>query len=130
MASICEELQTYLLTQTGLTDLVGQRIYPATLPQDTINPAVSYEVTNDSPEHTMSSDADNPRKPLITYNVWADTYPSGQAVAEQIRTALMDKTGTLTTRVLQRIFWENQYDLYEDDTDTHHIVVDFIVWYT
>lgn len=130
MASICEELQTYLLTQTGLTALVGRHIYPQTLPQNVVFPAISYEVTNDSPVHTMAADASNPRKPLITYNIWADSYSSGKAVAEQLRTALMDKTGTLTTRVLQRVFWENQYDLYEDDTDTHHIVVDFIVWYT
>ena len=130
MASICEELQTYLLTQTGLTALVGRRIYPATLPQDCTLPAVSYEVTNDSPVHTMSADSANPRKPLITYNVWAASYSSGKAVAEQLRTALMDKSGTLTVRVLQRIFWENEYDLYEDDTETHHIVLDFIVWYT
>jgi hypothetical protein len=130
VASICEELQTYLLTQTGLTALVGHRIYPAKLPQDCTLPAVSYEVTNDTPVHTMSADSANPRKPLITYNIWASTYSSGKAVAEQLRTALMDKTGTLTVRVLQWIFWENEYDLYEDDTETHHIVTDFIVWYT
>lgn len=130
MASIMEEIHTYLLTQTGLTALVKHRIYPNAIPQDCELPAVSYEVTNDSPLHTMSSDSANPRKPLISYHIWANTYTSGKAIAEQIRTALMDKTGTLTTRTIQRVFWENEYDLYEADIEIHHIVLDFIIWYT
>lgn len=130
MASITEDLQTFLLTQTGLTALVGQQIYPQTLPQNTTFPAISYEVTNDTPNHTMGSEAANPRKPLITYNVWAETYKEAKQVSAQLHTALEDKTGGLATRTLQWILFENEYDIYESDTEIHHIVVDFVVWYT
>jgi hypothetical protein len=129
--SIMEDLYTYLMTQTGLTALIGRRLYPDTLPQYCDHPAVSYEITSDIPVHTMSSDAANPRKPLVSYHVWADTYAGAKAVADQLKTALQDKTGTLTVRVLQRVFLENEYDPpYESDTETHHKVLDFTVWYT
>lgn len=129
--SILEELHAFLLTQTGLTALVGQRIYPVNTLRKKQNcelPAIGYEVVNDSPVHTMASDSANPRKPLVSYHVWAETYAEGKAAAEQLRTALTDKTGTLTARTIQRAFWENEYDA--DDDEECHIVVDFVIWYT
>lgn len=128
--SIMEDLHTYLMTQTALTALIGRRLYPAALPQDCESPAVSYEVTSDVPIHTMSADSGNPRRPLVSFHCFAKTYAGARAVADQIRTALQDKSGTLTVRVIQRAFLENEYDLYEPDTGTHHIVQDYTVWYT
>jgi hypothetical protein len=78
----------------------------------------------------MSADSGNPRRPLVAYHVWAETYAGAKAVADQLKTALQDKTGTLTVRVLQRAFLENEYDLYEPDTGTYHHVQDYTIWYT
>lgn len=130
--TILEELMTYLFTQTALTALVARRIYPSADLRRKNNvelPCIGYEVTSDVPVHTMGSDSTNPGRPLVTYHVYADNYASGKAVSAALRTALTDKTGTLTARTVQRVFFENEYDV-DDSDDSTHIVVDFIIWYT
>lgn len=128
--SIMEDLYAYLITQTGLTALIALRIYPDNCPDDCELPAVSYAITSDVPVHTMSSDSGNPRRPLISFHVFAKTRAVANAIAAQIAAALQDKSGTLTVRVIQRAFLENEYNVYDPDTGTYHIIQDYTVWYT
>jgi len=43
--SVLDDMRTYLLTQTAVTDLIGTRIYFDALQQSTSMPAVVFELT-------------------------------------------------------------------------------------
>ena len=40
------------------------------------------------------------------------------------------KSTTPTSTGVQTVFLEGETDLYEDDTKTHHVALDFFVWHT
>lgn len=123
-----DDLVTFLLTQTGLTALVGRRIFPLVLPQKAARPAVVYEETANNRSHAMQSDTGMPQMPLYTFHIFAATFDETLAVEAQLITALQDKTGTMVSTTLHRIRLDNSYDGdYEEKTGTYHRVVDFTI---
>lgn len=54
MADVISAVRTYLLAQSAVTDLVGQRIYLDILPQNATTPAVAMSKISESEQHKLS----------------------------------------------------------------------------
>jgi len=123
MANIEEAFTAYLLAHAGLAALIGSRIYPQERPQEiTTLPAMTYMVVSDVPIHTLTGQAKQAR-PMYQFTVYASTRASAQAVAVQIKAALVDYHGTLSGVVIQKIQLENElYGINEtaDGTKKEH----------
>ena len=57
MSAVCSGLRTYLLTISGVTDLVSTRIRPDALAQNETFPAVVLSETRSDHMHTISASA-------------------------------------------------------------------------
>jgi hypothetical protein len=121
------ELFTRLTTYPGLNALVGTRVYPNKLPQDPTLPALSYRRVSAVRPSAMGSDIGLARA-RFQVDVWAATYASARAVAEQLRQALQ-RWRTTTGTIVQDSFVLNETDLYEDTTEIHHVAMDFEINY-
>ena len=102
MPEIEEALVAHLLAQPGLTALIGNRLYPDLLEDDTSLPAVVYLNVSDTKDHTLAGQLDL-ESPVIQFTAYATTKAGAKAVAAQLKTALSDYHGTLSGVPVQYI---------------------------
>jgi len=124
----------HLIAQSGITDLVGERIFRKTLPQGTELPAISYEKVSDvSPGHTSSSDSANPKQSYFRFHCWSnESDTEAENIAAVVITALRDYSGTLGGGggvTVQRAFLEDESDDYDPETESYQAMVDFTIWH-
>lgn len=116
-----------MTTHSGLSALTNARCYPLTLPQNATLPALSYFRVSTVRHSAMGSDCG-----LVTarfqVSVWADSFSSVRAVANQVRSALQ-RWSTTSGTVIQDIFYLNETDLHEPQVEGYHTACDFEVHY-
>ncbi len=124
-AAIYSQLSTY----AGLAALTGTRIYPLLLPQDPTLPAVTYQTISRVMEEVRGA---GPRyaETRVQIDCWAASYSSAKAVAEQVRAALQDYTGTMGgaggVPVLDGDM-TSETDVYEPDALLHRVMVEALI---
>ena len=117
-------LYSRLSGHAGLSALVGVRVYPLRLPQDTTLPAVTYTRVGTRRLRAMGSDPGLARA-RFQVAAWAATFAAGRDAGEQIRAALQRWRGTLEGVVVQDSFFETEVDVYEPDTETYQRTLNF-----
>jgi hypothetical protein len=121
-----------LLDTTGVTEIVGTRIYPVILPTGASLPAISYSQLADPGIHAMARDP-GIANPLFQVSVWSTNYAQAVDISKQVRKSLQDYSGS-TWGECHRIFFETETDMANVDPQsklvTMHIAQDYIVWWT
>ena len=116
MSDIVAATRTYLLTQSGVTDLVGTRIYYDNLPQGATLPAVVvYQAGEDLVRHIAA--ADTLSRHALMVDVFATTHASIAALGAALVTALEMQTGTWGTVDVRRVHVDNIVDTVESPRD-------------
>jgi hypothetical protein len=131
--NLYEALYHRLTNYSGLTDLVSTRIYPIKMPQAVTYPAVTFQVISGLPRtHLMGSD-DSLAAPRVQVSAWGESLSDACDVADQIRAALQDFSGTMGGDggvTVQRIFLESdQISLYDSESEIYHVAQDFFIWW-
>lgn len=99
MASVEESIRERLGTDGPLAGLVGDRIYPDTIPDyDTPRPWVVFSVTETAPTEELSADA--VEVSVIEFDCIADTKAEVKAVAAAVRSRLHKYRGGQVGRAL------------------------------
>lgn len=114
-------------TFAGLSALVGTRIYPNLQPQQVADKSVTFRRISSQRVSAMGADTGLVRA-RYQFDAWAKTYDGARAIADQLRLAFQ-RWNTTTGTVVQDVYVLNDVELYEDDTQTHHVAVDFDVVY-
>jgi len=122
-ADIFSRLSSY----TGLSALVSTRIYPGLLKQNTTYPAVSYRRVSSERPSVMAADTGIVRA-RFQFDIWSNHYGDMISAKEQLRLALQRYRGTATVQILGT-FILTDLDLYEEETQIHHGVVDVEINY-
>jgi hypothetical protein len=104
---IYEALTAYLLTQTGLTALIANRIYPDEAPEGETLPYVVYINISDVKDHLFTGQQTLER-PVYQYTVYAADKDAASDVAEQIKAALSEYSGTMSGITVQYIGLMNE----------------------
>ena len=125
-------IRTILSGYAGLTALVSGNIYWLQAPEGTVFPYVTYGLVSQTPVHAMGADA-GLEGPRFQVDAWSESAAGMEDVSAQIKAALQDYSDTSAGVVIQRIFWENEIELVEEDTDKkrviYHRAIDFTVWH-
>jgi hypothetical protein len=120
--TIEQAIYSYLSGEAGITDIVGTRIYPIFLPQDTDYPALTY-IRISGPEH-HDIDVSYPR---FQISCWAKSYAEAKGLADEVKAAFQRFKGVMGgaqgVEVIQGVFM-NDLDLYDNETQVYHIPVD------
>lgn len=120
-------LYTRLTGFSGLSALIGDRIYPNIAPQRVTKPYIAYRRVSASRFTAFGQDTGDVRA-RFQFDVFADTYTAAKNVSEQLRLALQ-RWSTTTGTTIHTIFFLNEVDLYEEDPELHHLALDFEVLY-
>ncbi len=128
MASAETALYSLLSNVSGVTDLVGLRIYPGIAPQTTEEPFIVYRLISNPPIHVMGSDTALSR-PRFSIFIHAHEYDEVKDIKDAVQAAMRNVSGTFNTIVIQQIFFENETDGYDPTVDRYYTVLDYIMWH-
>jgi len=110
---------------TGLTDLVGTRIYPLVMPDKPQYPAVTFHVIASSSEKGSTSDPAM-MKCIVQVTAWDKTLLGARTVADQIRKALdRYRNVTLNGVKVDDCIFEGDQDLYDPEPKIFYVPVTF-----
>ncbi len=133
MAEVEQGIYARLTGQTGVTNLVGTRIYSGIAPLNASFPYLVYLKTSAPGIHAMKADPSLAR-PHIQILSWSTSYSQIKSIALQVRTALRDFSGSTGGISFQRIFFNNEGDLVEVDPKTmrvrYQVTQDYTVWHS
>jgi hypothetical protein len=116
------ELRTLLLGQPAIAALVGERVYPVTLPQGATLPAMTYQVISGAGDGDAHTGPGLSRR-RYQFDCWAATYGTAAALGLALVQAVHAR------RVLgQAALMDNEVDQYEAETQRWRRIVDVMVW--
>lgn len=123
--TIEQAIKIFLLKKTGITNLVGQRIYYPNLPQNPTYPAITFFLITGLRHHDIDV-----AYPYYQFDSWASTYMQSIQLANEIRLALQREKGILNNiPVLQGVF-KNESDVEEpDNPNLFHRASDYKIIY-
>jgi hypothetical protein len=122
-------IRTYLLTITGLTDLIVDRIYPATAePGLSVYPYILYSEINSTTGAVNESE--NYDK-YYQFTIYSKTYDQCQIIKELIKTSFyhMPKADYTDVAVMKAVFNGNHDFAYDELNECYSASVDIIVSY-
>jgi hypothetical protein len=104
--------------------LVGTRVYPLHLPQAPTYPAIAYSRISTVEAHTHDR-AGGLSESRLQVDCLAANYAGARALAGAVRGALdgwVDRDNNIMACLL-----ENEFDLYDDLTETFRVIIDFML---
>lgn len=116
-------LHARLTTYTGMSALVGTRVFPLLMPQNVTLPAITYQRISGTAQHGSS----NIREARYQINIWGATYASVQGIATVVRAALEEWTAGDAGVLIRMVRIVNEQDDYEDDSRTFRTIIDVIL---
>lgn len=122
-----QAIYNYLSGYAGLTALIGTRLYPVTLPQGSTLPAVTYQRVSSVRMRTFGA-ARLGRVVRVQFTVWAASYASRHAIAEELTTALEGYDGLMGGAggvVVLAVQGDNELDDYEPTAKAWQAALDF-----
>ncbi len=121
MADLLQGLYAYLQTQTGVTNLVSDRVYPDQAPSNTTLPYITYyQQDSEKPRNLESASA--LAQDTISVLLYGESRLSVQTLSEAVRNALygrknIDFPQTSGSLDVRSISWLGQTASYEPPTD-------------
>lgn len=122
--SVTTDLVAVLQALPAVTALLGERVYPLTLPQGVTLPALWYQQIDDPPELSHSGPAAISH-PRVQLTIHAATYAAALAVAAVLRATLH---GSARWGPGCASWIANEWDDYDPETQHFIRIVDVIVW--
>lgn len=137
---IQEGLYATLAADAGVSALVGVRIYPVNVPQSdytdsTKFPCVVYKIDGKDRQVRFAG-TDTLVSAGLSVDCYAKTYAEAQSLAEAVRGALVDFSGTMTgtgspqsSNSVQAIFIESESDAIAPEPGLYVVMQDYLLWY-
>ena len=110
-----DALYTKLTGTTAVSDLVGDRVYPAPLPQNIADPCISFQRIDTPREYSLTGYA-NLASPRIQVDCWAETYEGATALANAVRQAVQGFSGDIGSVTVYAVFVVDERDSYEENS--------------
>jgi hypothetical protein len=128
--NVYEVLYQYLSTVPLLTALVGDRIYPSMLPQQTtglVLPALTYfDISGD--DYVSQSGRSNLLRSRFQFTIWAYSQTDAFAVRAQLLAALSGAKALFNGYELGPCIPLNFHSFHDAQENLFQSMVDFAVW--
>ena len=131
MMQIEQAVLKELLADSGVTDLISERLYYVKAPQDVVKPYVIFFKASGPREYSHDGVSALAR-PRFQFSCFATTYYEAKQIAEAIRAAIEAFNGIMGGAGGAEVgscFCINESDIYEDNTQLFHVAVDYLIWH-
>lgn len=120
-----------LLADSGITGLIGERLYYVKAPQDVTSPYVVFFKAS-APREYSHDGASELARPRFQFSCFAETYYQAKQIAEAIRSVIEAFSGVMGGAggvEIGHCFCINESDIYEENTRLFHVAVDYLIWH-
>jgi hypothetical protein len=111
-----------LVADSGVSTLVGTRIYPVFMPPSPTMPAVSYQRIS----NTEQAGTSTLRVTRIQVDCWDDDFDGVQALAAAVKGALEEWTDTDQIPAVKMSQVVGEFDTYESETGLYRVSIDVL----
>lgn len=118
------DLKSHLGADGTIAGLVGDRIFPAVIPQGKAVPAITYQAISGQPQTDLSGDDGQMVNYRMQLNCWAEGYLTAKQLAEAVRTRL--KTAASSFKAVPLV---SAQDVFEESPKRFGVYMDFSFWY-
>ena len=125
--SVHKDLRDYLLADSTITALVGQRVYVEELPQNSPLPAITFLRVNVDHDHDLEGET-GLATARFQIDSWADSPLNALALAERVRLRLDGYQGTMGSTTVQSILLDAEREWSEEIEA--RVLQEFLVSYT
>ncbi|MFB5622535.1 MAG: DUF3168 domain-containing protein [Nitrosarchaeum sp.] len=128
-------LHSHITASSNVTSLSSNRVYPMVAPINAKKPYVTLHQISNVPTHAMVNDA-NIHMYRMQISSWTSAFTQIVSLSTAIKDKLRDVSGTIGSSnfVVQRIFFDTEYDFPEINPETNKIVYqraqDYLIWTT
>ncbi len=120
-------LYAALTGDATLTGLVGTRIYPVIIPQETTMPAIRYTRISTASVSALTGDS-GMEDARMQIDVIAESVSSARSVAEAVRGAIKRMRGTYASTDVRDVFLEDESGPdWDQETRRYRITADYIM---
>ena len=127
-----EDIRTRLLATSGVTALVGQRVYCGSRPQGAVLPDVIINRISGAPIYTDDGES-GLAEARLEIECWGTTYASAKNVARAVIASLSAFFGTVGDTTFQYILLDAERDLREGGANSSEYLfrtqLDFNCWF-
>ena len=120
-------LRSILITDDTVK-AITTRCYPVTIPQSPTYPLILYTKITGMRDHALRG-ASGHAHPRFQIEAWAETYTEVKTLADAIRNALDDYSGTVLGTVIGSCLIDSERDMYESEIGVYRILQDYFVWH-
>ena len=117
MSDIVSATRSYLLTQSGVTALVGQRIYWDNLPQSATLPALVIELSSSDLADRTLAIVGTLFLSYVNVYCYASTHAAAASIGDAAHAALEFQSGTWGSVAVKRCYVENTQDVTDSPRD-------------
>jgi len=121
------DLYSHLKADATIAGLVGTRIYPMLLPQDTTKPAIVYVIVGASDQIDLDSDDGNLQEVRVQIDNWCASHADVVTLAEAVRKRMQSAAMTSTGGFKLGSHFENSG--YDPETKLYRKMQEFSCWY-
>ena len=107
-------IYTLLYADTNVKAAVATRIYPGVAPMEVVLPCITYDIGDIQPENTSSTDTSFDRV-TVPVTVIDTTYSDVETLAQHVRAALNNYSGTTSTERIIGILYQGQEPGFDPD---------------
>lgn len=121
MALLESHIFSCLTGASGVSSVVGERIYALVLPQGCALPAISYFRVS-GPRQMSLEGYSNLESPRIQIDCWATSYAQAKTLAAAVRAAMLSSTDFKVSGI-------SDQDLFDESIGIFRVSTDFSVWH-
>ena len=127
-------LRQFLLTDSDVTSLVSNRVFPAPAPQNSVMPLITLQRVSADREYALEGRV-GMAGALVQVDCWADapeyagSYGVVKQVAEVVRLKLESLMGYMGVLRIYEITIASESDMFETMDRTRRVSADYRIWY-
>ena len=118
----------YILINDATVKAITTRCYPVTIPQSPTYPLILYTKITGMRDHTLRG-ASGHTHPRFQIEAWAKASTGVKTLADAIRNALDDYTGTASGTVIHSCLIDSERDAYESAIEVYRVIQDYFIWH-
>jgi len=124
-----DDLYDYLTADSGVSALVGARIWPDIVPQDPSYPLITYARSNDERESTFDEGQTDHVGADFQIDSWGETRGAAIELAATVRAALLNYGGDMGATRIDQVRLSSQLDIYEHEVGAYRRTQIWTLWY-
>ena len=125
---IAGAIYSKLSNNAELSALVSDRIYPVLAPQGVASPFLVFEKTGGEIESTLSADT-NINRDNLQITCFSETYQEAFDISAIVAELLSRWQGVESGVTIEDVFFENESDFFDAQTEFFQFVLDFEIIY-